>query len=68
MIGPALVTDTYLREYLMTLKIEGYSIFLVQGSFPRIQEGSSTDGRGSWLPIAPIIADRGRSLNTSMIK
>eukprot|EP00697_Spironema_sp_BW2_P008626 gnl/Spiro4/2326_TR1122_c0_g1_i1.p1 gnl/Spiro4/2326_TR1122_c0_g1~~gnl/Spiro4/2326_TR1122_c0_g1_i1.p1 ORF type:complete len:426 (+),score=112.07 gnl/Spiro4/2326_TR1122_c0_g1_i1:175-1278(+) len=36
---PVKITDTYLSIYLMTLRQEHYSIFVVRGTFPPIERG-----------------------------
>lgn len=69
--GPILISDFYLAAYLNQLQNDRYSIFLIEGKFPMIQYGLSSDmaglggggesyrqDRGHWYPIAPIIANK----------
>jgi len=53
--GPEFISDFYLSAFLSQLASEGYSIFVVQGKYPRSMAGSEGSGRGQWMNVADVI-------------
>jgi len=56
--GPTLISDFYLSAYLDLLQREGWSIFVVQGKYPKtvMEQDPSTQisGRGHWFDLSKV--------------
>jgi len=60
--GPTFVSDMYLSLYLKQLNVEGYSIFLIKGQFPK--PSTTMGGRGKYFRVSEIMErSRKRSQN-----